>query len=252
MAEQAEIDELPAGLIDIIEKEFPDTSRPEKSRFGVSKRSEYHSVRLNDSNREPLIAFGLGPSADAYKRVRSAAIELQRALAALEADGLRELNWAAPFVWETGKTPLGQEAYYVAHCVKNAASELIEKRKHGYVASRKRDWCSAALAKTARRIWAEEKWLADPDRYGPPVINALAEFLLPEHDREAHRIRRQMYEDHLRDFAPRSEKQYAPGPFGRFLEEVLNLYGRDTSAASALRSMRQAEETIAQGLQKRA
>ncbi|MBT8458153.1 MAG: hypothetical protein KJN60_00605 [Boseongicola sp.] len=242
--------QLPPGLIELIEEEFPDTAREGELDFGISKRSEFHSLRLDDSFHQPLNAFGLGPNKDAWKRVRKAALELKRAIIALRLDGIRELNWAAPWSLKRKKTELAFEAYYMAELTSDAAARMMKKRKAAFKASKKRDWRSAALAQTARTIWAEEAWYGNPDLYGPEPSNELWIAGLPESKKSEEKARFRRFEAHVRDFAPKAEKYDLPGPFGAFLNKVLRCYERETAAASALRSMRQAQEAIRASLQK--
>ncbi|MEV8468819.1 hypothetical protein AB0T83_18850 [Fluviibacterium sp. DFM31] len=240
---EIDVDGLPAGLVEIIERQFPGSSRPFEEYIGCSKRSEFQAFKLDESFRYPLVGFGLGPDEESWKRLRRASVELKRALVALGNDGMRELNWTSPAWWDKEK-PLANEAYLVADLVREGASEMMEKRRAGVKASKKRDWCAAALAKTARSIWAEEAWHADWDEYGPAYINILHVYTLPEREWETAKEQMLKYDQHLREFAPKAEKHDAPGPFGRFLEEILALYGRNISAASALRSMNRVEDTI--------
>jgi len=234
---------LPHGLVAVIERHFPETSHSLPLSFGISKRSEFLSCQLDEAFRHPLLAFGLGPSADSWKRVRKASVELKRAIIALGPDGLRELNWTAPIWWDHDK-PLSIEASLLAKLTEEGASRMLAKRQAGVKASKKRDWHAAALAKTARTIWAEEAWLAAPDRYGPAIMNELYILTLPEKEREKAKKQRREYEKHLREFSPMTEKHDGPGPFGRFLEEILCLYGSRISAASSLRSMSVAQKII--------
>ena len=243
MESEFDVDCLPAGLIEAIERHFPDTSISYQPTFGISKPSELIAVQLYDAYHNPLLAFGLGPNEGDWARVQKAATELQRAIKALGQDGIRELSWAAPLWWDRDK-PLSYEAYLLAALAKDAASEMRVKRKAGVKASKKRDWRSAALAKTARKIWAEQKWQSNSEHYGPVVPNELSILALPENERRAEKKRFLEYETHLEEFAPKTEKHDAPGPFGRLLSDILCVFGCSGSAASALRSMVQAQDAI--------
>lgn len=105
-----------------------------------------------------------------------------------------------------------------------------------------RNWQAAAVAGTCRVIWAAANWESE----GKPLPTELQPNYLfgkvgDDTPTEASRLNK-IYSAHLRDFAPTSEKHDAPGPFGRFLEDVfralgiLNKDGEPFPAASALRS----------------
>lgn len=227
-------------LIAEIEKHMPSASCPYPKGLAFTKPSEFHAERLSYAFKAPLLPFGLGPSEVEWKRVRKAATELQRALIGLGHDGFRELNWQAPLWWENDK-PLGHEGYFVAEVLFEAAKAMEKKRKAGIKASKKRNWQAAALAKVARQIWAEEEWNSKPETYGV-AYNRLANHLEPD-------VKNALsfnldYEKHKEEFAPRTEKLDALGPFGRFLDDVLDCFGCKISPASALRSLSDAQKAL--------
>lgn len=99
-------------------------------------------------------------------------------------------------------------------------------------ANKKRNWMAAAIAGECRLVWAQEnreiespEWLAHLRRKG-------------SHDNS---------KQHIFDFAP-SQHQDTPGPFGRFLNDVLaelnilNRAGEAVSGAVALRSWANANQ----------
>ncbi|MDM7970706.1 MAG: hypothetical protein QUV10_13910 [Paracoccaceae bacterium] len=232
--------QLRLRLIAEIEKHMPTASCPYPEGLAFAKPSEFHAERLSDAFKAPLLPFGLGPSEVEWTRVRKAATELQRALIGLGHDGFRELNWQAPLWWEDDK-PLGHEGYLVAEILFDAAKAMERKRKAGLKASKKRNWQAAALAKVARQIWAEEEWDSKPETYGR-AYNRLADYVEPE-------VRNALafnmnYEKHREEFAPRTEKLDALGPFGRFLDGVLKCFGCKISPASALRSLSDAQKAL--------
>ena len=232
--------EIKLRLVSIIEKHMPSTSEPYPDGLAISKPSELHAEKLTDTFKAPLLPFGLGPSEAEWQRVRKAATELQRALHALKAEGLREIHWQSPLWWDAEK-PLGHEAYFVAEILKDAARKMEKKRRAGLKAGNKRDWKGAALAKVARQIWAETEWESKPEKYGR-LWNMLAD--MPVAEREHAGAVHLAYARHLESFAPRTEKLDSLGPFGCFLGDVLICFGCDISPASALRSMSDAQKLL--------
>ena len=235
---------LRRALVATVEEHLPSAARGSHGYFGFSTVSEFHAERLLDAFNAPLIPFGLGPSTGEWKRVRKAAIELQRAIRTLGQDGIREMNWNAPLWWEATEKPLAHEAYFVAHVLKEASEKMEKKRNASKGPSKKRNWQAAALAKVAREIWAEEEWVSKPERYGLAWI-ALAE----EPPAECRNMLActAAYERHLREFAPRTEKSPALGPFGRFLQEVFTQLSLQATPAAALNSLAAVQADPAQG-----
>ncbi len=66
--------------------------------------------------------------------------------------------------------------------------------------SQKRDWLAVSCVRACRSIWADEHWAIKHGEWGEG----------PE------------YELFMEDFPPQTLNHYRPGPFGRFVEEVLN------------------------------
>jgi hypothetical protein len=131
-------------------------------------------------------------------------------------------------------------------------SWLTETRKSDTFkqkATPKRNWRAASVAHCCRVIWGHFHW----EKAGNPrvVLNALA---FPADWTDAQRLaeinRAEEFDLFIEDFAPRSEKLDCPGPFGRFLEDVLAVLGiegregKPFSAHSALRSLAHAREQM--------
>jgi hypothetical protein len=114
-------------------------------------------------------------------------------------------------------------------------------------ATPKRNWRAASVANFCRMIWGFAHWESQGN--SRVITNALAfpaDWTAAQAAAELQRI--EEFNRFVQEFAPRAEKLDAPGPFGRFLEDVLaalGIEGRDGkafSAHSALRSLAQASE----------
>ena len=232
------------ALAAIVEQHLPSAARASPGNLGFGTVSEFHAERLLDAFNAPLVPFGLGPSADDWKRLRKAATELQRALLGLGQDGMREIKWNTPLWWDKAEKPLAQEAYFLAHMLKEASATMEKERKANKAPSKKRNWQAAALAKVAREIWAQEEWDSKPEKYGL-AWNALAGEPPPElHNALAPSG---AYERHLREFAPKSGKSHVFGPFGRFLNDVFSCLSLKAAPASALNSLAAVQGKLARG-----
>lgn len=95
---------------------------------------------------------------------------------------------------------------------------------HYQQANKKRNWRAMAVAEAARRAWGVEKWRKEngyPDIWKPEVQSA-------------------MWSD-----APTSQHHDRPGPFGRFLNDLMETLsivdktGAPVSAATALNALRE-------------
>lgn len=226
-----------------VERHLPETKA--QTEFSDAKLSITYADRFIAARDTPLLKFGLGPSSDDWAEVRRAAMRLQKALGALRQDGMAQMAWSAPVWWDASR-PLAFESYLCAEAVKLVGQEMERRTARGPKATGKRNWQAAAVAKVAREIWAEEEWRIHPDKYGHSIVfNALYIFGLPEKDAKQAMETRREYERHVREFANTTEKLHKPGPFGRFLNDILEVLGVRGSAATALNSLRDAEEQLA-------
>jgi hypothetical protein len=197
---------------------------------------------------DPELQFGATTLREvaAVERVRKAALALERAVKALEGPTLERLNRESRLTSEV-RLPVASECCYLSEKLKDGAESLRDSLMKHPKASQNRNWVAAAVAATCREIWAEEERRARPEMYGRlPILNALAVDGWTEENRE----RAARFRHHLDNFAPQSAKQASPGPFGRFLENVLRALfvlsegGEVVSAQVALRSMKEARKQM--------
>lgn len=134
-----------------------------------------------------------------------------------------------------------------AELAEESVSARIRSERSVPVAGAKRNWRAAAVADACRTVWAAEDWHSRVTgtslEWASGGVNALAAFSDPDR-MEVCRV----YYEWIRSMAPEHDKADAPGPFGRFLEDVaegLGIKGRNgtrLTAASALRAVAQARE----------
>lgn len=159
---------------------------------------------------------------------------------------MTEMTWNAPLWWDD-KKPLPMEGMFVAEALKLTSQEMERRWARRPKAGKKRNWQAAAIAKVAREIWAEEEWRTHPDKYGPDIfLNYLYVLGLPEPEMNSALRKRAEYERHKQEYSTRCEKHDAPGPFGRFLNDVMQTLNVQGSAATALNSLKEAEKQLSQ------
>lgn len=130
---------------------------------------------------------------------------------------------------------------------------IVEHDTFRTQAKKSRNWRAASVAHMCRIVWAAAHWELSSRPLPKQRLNALAwPFGETEEDDQLTKRLRIEYSTYLADYAPKSEKYDAPGPFGRFLEEVfltLGILGKDGNAfpaASALRSLADAGKQFQQ------
>lgn len=255
MKEIMEIRAIVPGLVKVLETQFPQTATIPTAPY-VDKQSRYLAARIVRSIEEPEGYFGLVTTneMERLQRFRKAAVEFVRASAALSRPERMRLDLAIGTdniigkILDPDSNPDGWPSVEIEMLVSaiGKQSGVVEKeRKVLPQASGRRNWEIAALAGTCREIWGEQEWIANPERYGKaPIRNALRSDYYSVENQEL--IRR--YEMHVRDFANKYEKKDGPGPFGKFLEDVLTIVTPDcderSSAQSALRSWRDARKQL--------
>lgn len=248
MTGTTDISETERILRVVIEKHLPSAAERLHDGETSGTMSAYYAARLNEASKVPLTAFGLGPSVEKWEKLRRSARQFCDALDEIGIQGIREVALYAPPWWDS-ELPLGHEARFLAELVGEVAVDLERKAKSSPAVGAKRDWKAAALAKVAREIWAENEWFSNPAVYGERPPNSLGDLLLPPHERVEARDIRRAYHRHVSSFAPRSDKHDGPGPFGRFLADILSALSVGSSPASALRSLKDAENWVRERLQ---
>ena len=234
------------ALAALIEKHLPTSSR---MGFGSDRKSELWSDLLIQACVAPTDSFGVAAAGELEKieHLRRAAAELQRAIVALQAGTMHSLN-SANWLKSEPQKPLSHEAYLWAYLIEEAAKTECQRLTSLPSGGRKRNWRAASVAGACREIWGAENWVANPERYGSnPLANMLYPFATNEEFTAAYK-RHEVYRQHLETFAPVAEKHDAPGPFGRFLRDVLGALnivsesGEPVSAQVALRSWYEARK----------
>ena len=181
--------------------------------------------------------FGLSDEMTQLKRVETLLNQAMCAIEELDASTKRKLSARIAPVGAYGLAyVLGVDTALNATIQKfvNAAEEL--RRDTGKTFSdppktgRPTNWPAAALAHFCRTLWglnhvdAEHSKWKDFEKnfqngeFGSPLANPVDAFLIS---------------------LPRTQKADAPGPLGRFVEEVLDFYGIKGSAQSAFRAIPQ-------------
>ncbi|WP_297778640.1 hypothetical protein [uncultured Roseovarius sp.] len=231
------------GLVSVIEKHIPSTCDVEMIGKHEARVSHTYADSVLQVLKSPEAYFGYNTQSriGELQRVVSSSIEMERAIASLSETDVETL-----LLMITDKrhpeVPVLYETYFLAGLIKDGAKRLLKHVKDKPCAKGNRDWAMAATAGTCREIWAREAWRVEPDRYGSvPNQNALTEGYHTNENLSA--LKR--YKFHLQNFAIKTEKLHAPGPLGRFIEDILSVSrvfedGKVPSAQSALRSWRDA------------
>lgn len=181
------------------------------------------------------VSFGVSTDADLISQIQVQIRDLQRSFALLSREGTtfiptgRAIQIIAQTMRQRPMEPHPVDA--AKNSLLDLSSWLDEMLRHPEFkkqATRKRNWRAASVARACRRVWAVGHLnLRDGTTGG-------------NHYSLTH--------GQLEALSPSSEKHDAPGPFGRFLEDVnlaldiLDKHGEPFSAASALRSLAQASK----------
>jgi len=127
-------------------------------------------------------------------------------------------------------------------------SGISSRPEYKVQAAKKRDWRAVSVADFCRKMWGRSEWARLGRPYPVFSDGTLEAVLAPEATESSYHA---AFRKFVEECAPRTEKFDAPGPFGRFLEDVfgaLGIHGRGgqpLSAASALRSLKEAGKQIA-------
>lgn len=234
-----------ARIADIIEAHMPLFSAAPGVALGHAHsllmavdRPGAYSGTVIGANLQGLedLARALG---DVERHVFKLAPELLQALDeelrwTIQGAGLQEAhNWRAELVRALSAIVLFQ----------TAATETLKSAKRRKLVANKRDYRLVVAVDQARMIWGDYLWRATGQ---PTPVNFLA-LIAGDVDpaltsRELHK----RYDSFRRTEPPRFDKPGNPGPFGRFLEEVLFELGFSgegelgLTASSALRTWRDA------------
>jgi len=192
------------------------------------------SLVLYAENR-PALTFGFSMDSSLFEAILRQVRELAQSLDLISLEG-------KTFIPKTRTLQVIQQTMRPAplppNPIENAASALreleawiVEVRRHPEFkiqARKRKNWRAASVAGTCRMVWAVAK--------------------LNLRDEENRLSFSGLSIEAVDSIAPSSEKHDAPGPFGRFLEDVnaaLGIMaedGRPFAAASALRSLKQARQ----------
>ncbi|WP_439521075.1 hypothetical protein [Marivita sp.] len=272
MPRKSEIKAIRPGLVRVVEAHFPVTAiEPESNHpweglnalavFSgakqYSKPSHFISERITEVLREPEGYFGLVTNQELERldRLRKAAIEYERAIDSLTSEDQKRIHHSIHddhrHIGDHLVTILSEYRFPVALAARRAmvisesAKKVLNERRELPQADGRRHWQIAALAGICREIWAEQEWAVHPEKYGSqPAINVLS----PNYYRDIDSGLSDRYKRFIEDFAPRTAKKDAPGPFGRFLTDVLDIVHTESndppSAQSALRSWQDARKQL--------
>ncbi|TNC61326.1 hypothetical protein [Rubellimicrobium roseum] len=191
------------------------------------KLSSLHAGPIVDAAKRASLNFGASPDVEMLEKVERLCRKLDKALDALSPDTRRYIEFEKIAWRERNSTSILASCKDQLGRLGKAVGALRNRKMFQATPHQKRNWRAASVAQECRKVWAVGNWS------GPL-------FLARPPDEE------ERYQQHLRDFAPKHEKDATPGPFGRFLEDVLEVLevegakGEIVSAASALRAWREA------------
>jgi hypothetical protein len=219
---------------------FPPADTPDLSGFWAQT--------VIDANENSTLTFGESSDADAVAGLRHDVLCVLRGLDALS---LSTLNFTPRTRTKEviagillGKEPgaIYRDTSVALHALLGWLNDLAKEPAFRRQAKGGRNWRAASVAVACRNLWGFGQWhiQGHPDPHSRLRL-AKSDLELAEAQRLA-----SAKVTFVMNCAPRSEKYDAPGPFGRFLEEVfevLEIRGRDgsiVSAHSALRALSQA------------
>lgn len=225
---------------------FPPADVPELSGFWARS--------LIDASLNETLSFGLAADALAIEKLRRDVIAVLQGIETLSASTTRftptSRSRQAIVSALMGKEPgsIYQEASLNLHVLLDWVTEVGKAPAFRRQAKGGRNWRAASVAMSCRNLWGFAQWhiLGKPS----PSDDFLAQIATIGVDQAE--FLQQEKAKFILNCAPRTEKHDAPGPFGRFLEDVLEtlgIVGRDghrLSAHSALRALSQAVSRNAQ------
>ncbi len=222
-----------------------------RSNFGQSRQPHAWAKVLLDSAINGPLHFGL---TEDLVKVEDLIRTLRRAdeLIAGLSPGTREIIVNHSKIWQMVARPNGPNLLVSSHSEIRRLLDVLEdvsgRRLPKRLAGLARNWRAAAVAGSCRIVWAAAKWESDGKTTPPlPVPQSLfwkvsQDFPVNDAWLEAE------YSKFIALAAPTTEKHDAPGPFGRFIEDVFRVLGilgkngEPFPAASALRAWRSASK----------
>lgn len=228
----------------VVEKHMPTSKRRTPQAWTDYERfSEYWASAILHAGLLARDRFQVSADVETFEKLERALNEVSRLSAELTYSGARAFSEECQMLWEGYPEDALRVGLANVEALRRAVTELRRSPTHRTAASRKLNWDAVSVAKECRSVWAQEEFDANPEKYGTVILNALN----PDGWTEENRAARERFMLHLRDHAPKNEKNNRPGPFGRFVEDVyetLGIYGRDgeaVRAASALAALKRLE-----------
>lgn len=237
-------------LADVIEKHLPSTSRATQRGSAYTPQSEEHASGLITTLLTNAEVFGASHDIEALDDLFRSLINTQKQLKRISFPARQSIN-SLGSIWAQSSDYVLIDSF--RESVENMAEAVDmarSARKNLKPASAKRNWEAAAIAGACRGIWGAEKFFATNDDTDDFLLNLNAFSIeisgISVERRQRLFAQRAEFTEMVKEFAPKAEKHDQPGPFGRFLEDVLSVLivnGKNDetiTAASALRSWRDA------------
>lgn len=208
----------------------------------TTRWSHLHARHILIADAKGEAWFGASADVEHLERLVRAVRDVQNSLNALSISGRSGIRSAMFLAENYGSTEIGNsfdDAPRILGILGAAAEETLVRHRRLTPSRKGRNWRAAAVAEVCRIVWAQEKWAAA----GEEERRGYRTYVNKKCGGETSFAGWQAF---IRDHVPHSEKSDAPGPFGRFLEDVmlaLGITGREgasVSASSALRARLQA------------
>lgn len=206
----------------------------------ITRHSQSHARLMLWASEQGERWFDASFDAEPLERLTRGLSEAQNALKDLSFSTERGVSW--PLLVNArlnsgGLTAGSGKAADTIRLLQQSTKRISDDVRKRSRPGRGRNWRAAAVADACRSVWAIEKWVENRGQSTAAINSALAE---KDGNRSAE------WKQYLETSAPSFEKNGAPGPFGRFLEdiirtlEILGKSGEPVSAAHALRACFQA------------
>ena len=219
----------------------------EQTGTKITKYSQSHARLLLWASTQSEGWFDASFDAEPLGRLARALREAQIAIKDLSPSAQSRLSWTLALcnnpkaIGATAGSSTAADGIRRFQDATQLASDGVRARPRP---GRGRNWRAAAVADACRTVWAMEKWMENEGSSPNTTTwkNAAG----------GGRVSRPAWDEYLETFAPSNAKDGDPGPFGKFLEDViaaLGIVGRDgepVSAASALRARKQGRAQLQQ------